>query len=554
MKTMKAMRNSVLVVCLLFLGTAAIHAQGDAAMRTHVRNEVMSMIEKDYETYATLSSDENIRAFTALFASDRVSVYNDLLGISNRPSMTVAEYVRLLGGKDIKSKRVVVKNISVSDESRRNDGLWQVTVKFAKELSYYNNCGVFFSSREFYGADYQLRATVTYDEGRQRCTIERITGMVETYNEMPEKYFVVKQSAPTDKNAVYDSKLAYNRTPIKFNSGRQAIIGDTYDATKFSCADENVKSVQTSIDDCNMVTLKYDLKPIHDMITAPTIRLKAHVDIPLGGALSVDGSLNKSNSSGFGFGIDFGYKLMQTGGLRLYGFAGLGLSMESLELGHSIADYSYKTDQDIDGSDYTRHYKTLSLNQKISLTHLTIPIYVNAEYAFGDMAAYANLGIRVNMNMSKKLEDDGSTVKSVFGVYDRALDEKNSIAWAESCNAVYNLGQNANGFGSDMKSLNNPVCNDIDGVAGTSMDLLAGVGVRYTIPRSPLTIDLGLNLVSGLGKIISPSDNDEDNKKYVYNKIGSDLKSTEYVNSLTNHLEGVKRQSMMLSVGLMYNF
>ncbi len=289
--------------------------------------------------------------------------------------------------------------------------------------------------------------------------------------------------------------------------------------------------------------------------TAPSVRLMLHYAHPLTGPLTLNGSdvLTNANSSGMTIGLDAGFLLTKAdAAFRLYGFAGLGLTKESMKLGHNVADYSFTTDQDIDGETYSRHYKNLKLKQEISVSQLTIPVYLNAEYALGDMAVYANLGLRVNMCMSKKLEDDGSTVSSVYGMYDDGLNEKSSIDWAKDCGTVNNLGQNANGFGDNMKSLDNPVYNDIDGVTSTSIDLLAGAGVRYTIPNSPLTIDLGINFIFGLGDLISPSD-DAETKKYVYNKIGSDLKSTEYVNCLTNQLESVKRQATMLSVGLIFN-
>lgn len=296
--------------------------------------------------------------------------------------------------------------------------------------------------------------------------------------------------------------------------------------------------------------------PVKPIQTAPSARLKIHYTYPLTGPLKLNGSeaLNQATSSGMSIGLDAGLLLTNANSsFRLYGFAGLGLSMYNMKLGHSIVDYNYETNQDIDGDKYQRHYRNLNLQQKASLTQLTIPVYLNTEYAFGDMSVYASLGMMVNMNISKKLEDNGSTVEGAYGVYGSGMDERNSIAWAKNVGQIYALGQNANGFSDDMKALDNSVYNGIDGVAATSFDLLAGVGFRFTIPSSPITVDLSLNYVSSLGNIISPSD-DKETKKYIYNKIGSDLISTEYTNSLTNQLESVKRLSMMLSAGLIYDF
>jgi hypothetical protein len=263
------------------------------------------------------------------------------------------------------------------------------------------------------------------------------------------------------------------------------------------------------------------------------------------------------------FGIDLGYKLYDNAGFRLYGFAGLGLSMASLEMNCNKNDYSFNTNADIDGSSYERHYNDLKIDQKVSLTSLAIPVYANLEYAFtNDVAIYANLGVRVDLNMSKKLEDNGSSAKKVYGDYSGTpLKGDEAIKWAEAVGKALwpkeheEQGINANGFSSAKGSLDAIVQGELDGVQGAGLSLLAGVGFRYTIPHSPVTIDLGANMIMGLGDVIKVTkDGSTTNNDLVYNEIGSDLKSTEHVNSLTNQLKAVKRQSMLLSIGLIYNF
>jgi hypothetical protein len=551
------MKNISLSACLLIAGALNVFAQSNEVMKSLVREKAMNVIAKGYEAYATVNGDEGRAQFVALFTSDRVQVCNDLIGLSDANTLPVGRYADLFGAADITNKIVSVKNLTISEEPRKTEGQWHVTVSFDKQLSYYNSCGVFFSTHEFYDADYKMKAFIVYDEATESCLIERITGGVRTLkDDLPEDYFVVKMS---EKYAEYDQKLSYHRIPLKFNSAKQVIMPGMLDINGFTNSNPEVVRLIPNSNDCGVVTIDYKFKPGID--EASPMRLKFHFDLPMGGTLKADGDdlMSNSSSSGIGFGLDFGYKFLDMGSFRLYGFAGLGLSMETLELGYSENDYKYDTDgeADIDGSKYVRHYINLKLNQKMSLTSLTIPVYANAEYAFTrDMAVYANLGLRFNMNMSKKLEDNGSSAKKVWGSYaDASLKEADdAIKWAEAVKEVYQLRQNANGFGDNI-NLGSSEQNELDGVSGMSIDMLAGLGFRYTIPHSPLTIDLGANMVAGLGNVVKASSDDKTKGRLVYNQVDQEsMESTEYVNGLTNQLKGVKRQSLMLSVGLIYNF
>ena len=553
MKRTTIMKNISVALCLLLAGSLGGYAQSDESLKTLLREKAMNLIERDYEHFATLSNAESIEGFRKMFTSDKALVYNDLLGLSDASSMAVGQYVNLLGNASITNKIVHVTNISVVEEPHLVSGKWQLTVAFNKQMSYYNDCGVFFSSREYYDADYAMRAFVVYDESDGSCRINRLNGSIRSLNELPENFFVVKQS---EENSGLDQKLFYHRNQLKFNSGRQVIIPGVFDPQGFTNGDASVEQVIPTLDgDCNIVTLNYKLKKIGKMLkSAPSMRVKAHFDLPLGGPLSADGDDVKTSSSGMEFGVDLGFRLFEKEHLRLYGFAGLGLSTTSLELEYAKNDYSFQTDADIDGDQYTRHYVDLKLNQKVSLTELNIPVYLNAEYAFSDdMSAYASVGLRFNMNMSKKFEDNGSSADRVYGIYSGKLNtEDKALEWAEAAGKALNLNQNANGFGPDP-DLKNTENVELDGVSGMNLDVLGGVGVRYTIPRTPLTIDLGANMVMGMGEVIKSSEN-SGQTRFVDNKIGTDLKSTEHVGSLTNMLGSVKRQSFRLSLGLIYNF
>ena len=554
-------KKAYLAICLLLTGTMTIKAQTDESLKHTIRDKALNVIEKGYETYATINDEESKAAFMALFVNERAIVYNDLLGLSDAPQLTATAYARLLGSQDVRNKIIFVKNITVSSEPQLQDGKWKVTIAFDKEISYYNACGVFYSSKEFYEADYKLKAVMVYDENSQNCLIERITGRVETYNELPETYFVVMTN---DDNKLLDNKLLYKNIPLKFNSVRQAIVEGVPNLDDFSNSDQKVKAVIPTYDkDCKIVTIDYGRSaPIGP---APSYRMKLHFDLPMGGSLSIDEGSNKldnTSSSGFEFGIDAGMKLFDNKGVRLYGFTGLGISSSTIELS-SKKDYTIAGQKDLDGSDYTRHYENLNITQKVSLTELIIPVYANLEYAFSsDMALYGSLGLRLCLNMSNKLEDNGSYANSVYGIYTGndgfGKNKDDVLKWAEAVGKNMELGQNANGFSKDKVNFSSATLSDLDGVKSTNIDALFGLGFRYTIPKSPITIDLGANMVFGLGDLIEPSGSSNsstmDNTKPIYNMIDANThKSTEYINSLTDQLKSVKRQSLRLSIGLIYN-
>lgn len=544
MKTTMMMKNICLALCLLTAGTLYAQKQLSQAQKDEIRTKAMSVIEKGYETYATVNGEENRAAFLNLFASQKAIVYNDLLGLSYAPSLLVAEYVRLLGDASVTSKRVNVRNIKAVGEPRYENGHWKQTVSFDKDMTYYNACGIFFSSREFYDADYNLKAVLVYNEDNGSCLIERITGMIETYNDLPEEFFVLKHAS------AYDETLHYNAKPVKFNSGNQVIIPGTFNSSAFANTDREVKGIIPEVDnDCHIVTMRYiDTEP------APSLRLKAHFDLPLGGVLKLDGddAFSTKKSAGMGIGVDLGVKLVDMDKLRLYGFAGVGISTTSLELEQNLKNYSVPEDMtDIDGDTYTRHYDNLNLKQKVSMVDIAIPVYADLEYGLNkEMAIYADLGLRFNLNMSKKLEDNGSRADKVYGTYNGGFGNSadDVINWAKEVGGVLGLGQNANGF-TDTPNISGATLNDLEGVSGMSMDALLGLGFRYTIPKTQLTIDLGASMVYGLGDVIKP----ETGQKAIYNTL-SDLKSTEHVSSLTNRLESIKRQALRVSLGLIYNF
>ena len=133
---------NTIIIALTFSSSQTICAQQNTiAMQRRVVDEAISTIE-DYETYATISDDEIRYSFVDLFVSEDAPVYNDLLGISDRSTLTAREYSQLLG-EGPRNKNALISNLK-KERVWNDDGTWRALFSFEKTLAYSDKCGVFF--------------------------------------------------------------------------------------------------------------------------------------------------------------------------------------------------------------------------------------------------------------------------------------------------------------------------------------------------------------------------------------------------------------------------
>lgn len=516
-----------LLSSVFLFSTLTVSAQQDSRKKDEIREKAYNTINKGYDTYATVNGEEALLEFLRLFIDEDVPVYNDLLGITSKRKLSAGDYARLLNDDQITTKRVHIKNLQMVSEPTKLESGWKVVVEFDKEMSYYNNCGVYFSSRDFYGADYHLTATLIYDEMDGQCRITSIDGTIDSSNILPIDYVVMKQSSKQDL------QLNYHQQPICFNSSMQAILPGMFDSKGFSHPKFEANRLSPSIDNCNIVTMHY-------LSADDKWRIKPHIGIGLGDALSVDGDstvLGKS-SSAFSFGVDAGYMFMKSDPLRLSLFFGLALSTSSLDLSYSADSYTTQFGADADGETYTRYYDKPVLSQTLKFTDLSVPLYLDAEIGLGsEFSIYADLGLRFNFNMSSKISETSGQSGPIYGTFtpqNIKLDEK----WG------------FDGF-SAKQDFSSAETVELTGKKGMSADLLAGLGIRYSIPNTPLAVNIGVNYLMGLGKVLEPEKTKD--QPIIYNTLSEDKStSTEHVN-LPGQIESVKRKSLQLSIGISYN-
>jgi len=529
------MQNNILIESFVFVffmagAMSAFGQQGDASIKSEIRDKAYNAISKGYDTYATVNDEETLYAFLRLFVDEEVSVYNDLLGLSPKRTLPVGEYARILADGQITTKRIHIKNLQIEYDPVKTDAGWTVVVSFDKEMSYYNGCKVYFSSREFYDADYHLTATLLYDEVDGQCRISRIDGTVASSNILPTDYVVLQQTSNRDL------QLSYHQQPLSFNSSQQAILSGFFDSHGFTHPKIDANRLSPRIDNCNIVTMDY-LSP------SSVWRIKPHFGFGLGNALDIEGDsiMSSTSSSSLNYGVDFGFKFLEAGPLKFSAFVGLGVTKSSMELGYSDSLYMTTAGADADGQQYKRYYSNLKLNQTVKFTDLSIPVYLDAEVGIGSVfSAYADFGFRFNFNMSSKVTETSGSSDAIYGIYPTPLGIYFGDLWP------FNGFVKACDFGEAQTE--QPA-----GVKSMSIDMMGGMGFRCAIPSTPFSIDLGANFLMGLGEMMKP-EKVEDGPAIVHNVLSEDkLTSSEQVN-LHGQIEKLKRKSLQFNIGLIYKF
>lgn len=284
-----------------------------------------------------------------------------------------------------------------------------------------------------------------------------------------------------------------------------------------------------------------------------SLAVRPYFNMGLGNALTISGGeelSDKGKSSAMTFGVDFGIPLVNTKSLILTGNVGLGITMSQLRDLSFSGDYSYMTtdrDADVDGDTYKRTYNGLSIIQSVKLTDVSIPIYLDAELPFGEMlSAYADLGLRLNMNMSNSISS-GASASEIYGVY----NQYSNIKFVET------FGYN--GF-MDKAGTIKATTDKIESLSGFNADLLAGLGLRLKVPgMNHLQVDLGISYLIGLGNVFSGDGVQLKNvtdKPVIYNIVETvaPYNNTVHVHSLTDAVKGVKRQGLGVKLGVVLKF
>ena len=204
----------------------------------------------------------------------------------------------------------------------------------------------------------------------------------------------------------------------------------------------------------------------------------------------------------------------------------------------------------MDGDNYVRHYQDLTLSQKIKINELNIPLYLDLNInLIKSLSLYIDLGARFDANIGHKVnETEGSAY--AYGIYPAYDNLRMDEHWTDAAGIPYN------GFGFHQYGNSDLLSTDLLDVKGFTISGMGGFGLRYNIPRIPLSVEAGMSFVMGLTNLLETSNMSSvaNNHPIVFNTIASNSTSLEHVRNLTEMLDSAKRQQIRISIGLIYKF
>ena len=534
MKTKNILLAITLLICTSFTASAQ---RSKSAQQRRALNSALTTMDK-YYVYATISNDEAYYEFVDLFANKDTTIFNDLLGIRPGRDLLVEEYAKIVR-YDLNNKMINFRNVR-NEGVTTEDGKTRIRISMDKSISYIDSCGTYYSSSDFYdGHDYRITATLDYDSAKNDCKIVSLTGTIDSQKKLGERHFAFLRTNSRDNDVRYKGEL------LKFNTYNQVLLEGERDVQtlrkEFSYGNSDME-LRPKTDECQ-VTMKYKMR---------RWRLRPHFDIGLGKAFSREGDdmLDESKSTGTSFGVDFGLSFLSKRRISLGVYTGLGLSMSSLKLSYTNSNYSFNSTADVDGDNYVRHYQDLTLSQKMKINDLNIPLYLDLNLnLIKSLSLYLDLGVRFDANIGHKVnETEGSAY--VYGIYPDYDNLRMDEHWKDAA------GNPFNGFGYNQFSNADLLSSDLIDVNGFTICGMGGFGLRYNLPRIPLSIETGMSYVMGLTNLIETSNiaSVENNSPIVYNTISGNSTSTEHIHNLTEMLANAKRQQIRVSIGLIYKF
>ena len=498
----------------------------------------------EYRAYHSMGDEDGYYNFLDLFINDSAQVYNDQFGLGGKQQISVKEYAdRQL--KKQKSPIIRFSNVRI-DRLWEENGKYRVEISYDKSSSYINPCGIEFSSLDFYGKTYKEKSVMLFDDNLKNCKIERITGSIDSKRYLADNYLIFVSSSERDSQVRYMPKGG-KRQNLEFNSFGQMMLADGATAKDFSYADPDVTMKPVIDENCHTIQMQYK---------ARRWRVHPHVDLAVGEyyKLNTTDSNIETKSSGTEFGVDFGYTIPSKGIVKLSVNLGLGIATSKFDLSAPAWNYSYLAsgEADVDGDTYTRYYEMGATSQSNSLSHLGIPIYVDADFNLSSVVTvYAQVGLKGYMKISDKIKDYNSS-EYIYGIYPQYDNLRLDEHWLQ------NDGTPFNGFGHRDITLND-VSDPSFHAKGFSMDLFGGFGVRLKPFKTlPLAFELGMQYQTSMSDIIEIDENGLDLST-------GNVMSRQTINSFTinggenrkllsNGLSSMKRSHLKLNIGLIYRF
>lgn len=498
----------------------------------------------EYRAYHSMGDEESYFNFLDLFVSDSAQVYNDQLGLGGKAQMTVKEYADRQRTKQ-QSPIIRFSNVKIERVWEEN-GKWRVELSFNKSASFINPCGIEFSSMDFYGKTYEEKATMVFEEDLKTCKIESVNGTIDSNRHLADNYLIYVSSSERDNQVKYIPKGGKKQN-LKFNSFGQMLFENGATAKDFSYSDPDVTLKPVINEECHTIQMQYKSR---------RWRVRPHFDLAIGDyyKLKTTDTKIETRSNGTEFGVDFGYTIPSKSIMKLSVNIGLGIAASKFDLTAPAWNYSYEApkEADVDGDSYTRYYEMGATSQSNSLSHLGIPIYVDADFNISRIVTvYAQVGLKGYMKISDKIKDYNSSAY-VYGIYPQYDNLRLDEHWTKNDGTTYN------GFGHYDITLND--VNDPSFHAkGFSMDIFGGIGIRLKpFKKLPLAFELGMQYQTSMSDIIEIDENGLDMSE---GRVASQQTINSYTITggenrklLSCGLNGMKRSHLKLNIGLIYRF
>ena len=536
-------RNIMLCVLLAFCSLAKADNIIPKNVERRFNLEVFKMLDA-YESSATMSSKDHADIFKALFDSDQIEIYNDLIGLAKKSKLSVADYIQLLRQDGVGAPKVAIKEVR---KERVMDGgnVWLMDVSFDKTISYYYQ-DVFLDAERYYGEPYHIKMRFSYpkDDGDFRdCKIVALEGSLSKNAKPFPSDYVAIEIEKKDENKGREEDVSYQGNSLQFY--RNQMILPYGDLVKLSYNDGDVKmSYKQDTRSSHLYWLSFH--PRH-------FRIKPHAEFSLNGYYELKGNTvpylgfkNKDITYGFDIGYAFPTKKKVRAGL----FTGLALSNSEINFSINNLNYHYNAGPtlDVDGDSYVRYYNVSNMTQNINIKTLVIPLYLDLDYQFLKyLSAYLNVGAKAYINLSNTMSSKLFVKKyGIYPSYNNLRIDENLIVG----------GKSVNGFGSESLYSDSQQRNFVKET--NSLDAFAGAGFRVLLYRQ-FYLDLGLQYQQTIYNtpISMPNENvslQPSGAETKFPLIEYLPEGKERIHSITSHFDGIKRKALKLNVGLMIKF
>jgi hypothetical protein len=534
------MNRRNIILCVL-LAICSLADAGDIIPKNVERRfnlEVFRILD-EYEFRTTLSDNNDVYRFKALFASDSIEIFNDLMGLSEKPRIPLDEYIELLQQEDIKGRNMKIREVR-KERVIDGDSVWLMDITFDKVVQYIHQKVKLYADK-YYGEPYHITMRLSYpknanDSIEHECKIVAINGKRDSTNRppLPIDYKVILKESVNSK--LLDNVTLQGRK-LQFDGYNQMFVSNV-DNLSYSDADVKMRLKRDSVSS-HIYRLTFRRRHF---------RFKPHVEFSLGGYYKTNGSsvpYLETKSKDFTYGFDLGYTFPTKGKVRVGIFSGIGLSSSEVRFSIDSLNYSYNASPylDVDGDYYIRHYEVRNMKQTINLKTVMLPVYLDFDVLFSKrFSAYLNIGAKAYFKLSNKVSSELEAYK--YGVYplygNLRLDEK----WGYNRFGLEKLGNE-----SQERDFVR-VKNTIDAFAGGGFRFLLyrqvyldlGVQYQFTVSQTPIdmpheTISLRANGAFTPSPIVDYSS-----------------KGKERIHSVTGNFDGIKRNTLKLNVGLMLKF